>query len=95
MNYFKYHALGNDYLILDPKDAREPPTKDAVARICHRNFGLGSDGILYGPLQTDKANFGLRIMNPDGSEAEKSGNGLRIFARYLELVGILFFPWSV
>ena len=83
MNYFKYHALGNDYLVLDSKEASELPSKDAIVRICHRNFGLGSDGILYGPLETEKANFGLRIMNPDGSEAEKSGNGLRIFARYL------------
>ena len=83
MNYAKYHALGNDYLVLDPKDASELPAKDAIIRICHRNFGLGSDGILYGPLKSDKADFGLRIMNPDGSEAEKSGNGLRIFARYL------------
>ena len=83
MNYLKYHALGNDYLVLDPKDAKELPSTDAIVRICHRNFGLGSDGILYGPLQTDKADFGLRIMNPDGSEAEKSGNGLRIFARSL------------
>jgi diaminopimelate epimerase len=83
MKYSKYHALGNDYLVLDPKDASELPAEKAIVRICHRNFGLGSDGILYGPLQTDKADFGLRIMNPDGSEAEKSGNGLRIFARYL------------
>jgi diaminopimelate epimerase len=83
MKYAKYHALGNDYLVLDPKDANELPGTDAIVRICHRNFGLGSDGILYGPLKTDKADFGLRIMNPDGSEAEKSGNGLRIFARYL------------
>ena len=52
-------------------------------RICHRNFGLGSDAALVGPLQSEKADFGLRILNPDGSEAEKSGNGLRIFARYL------------
>jgi len=83
MNYSKYHALGNDYLVLDPKDASALPAADAIVRICHRNFGLGSDGILHGPLTTDKADFGLRIMNPDGSEAEKSGNGLRIFARYL------------
>lgn len=83
MKYFKYHALGNDYLVLDPKDAQEFPSEDAIVRTCHRNFGLGSDGILFGPLKTDKADFGLRIMNPDGSEAEKSGNGLRIFARYL------------
>jgi len=83
MNFAKYHALGNDYLVLDPKDAQAIPTEADIVRICHRNFGLGSDGILYGPLPTEKADFGLRIMNPDGSEAEKSGNGLRIFARYL------------
>ena len=82
MQFNKYHALGNDYLVLDPKDGALPD-QAGIVRICHRNFGLGSDGILYGPLETDKADFGLRIMNPDGSEAEKSGNGLRIFARYL------------
>jgi diaminopimelate epimerase len=82
MLFQKYHALGNDYLVLDPKDGKLPDA-DGIVRICHRNFGLGSDGILYGPLKTEKADFGLRIMNPDGSEAEKSGNGLRIFARYL------------
>ncbi len=83
MNFTKYHALGNDYLVLNPKDLKELPEKEAIIRICHRNFGLGSDGILFGPLPSEKADFGLRIMNPDGSEAEKSGNGLRIFARYL------------
>jgi len=82
MQFSKYHALGNDYLVLDPKDGSLPDA-GGITRICHRNFGLGSDGILYGPLKTEKADFGLRIMNPDGSEAEKSGNGLRIFARYL------------
>ena len=82
MKYTKYHALGNDYLVLNPKNG-PLPEEDEIIRICHRNFGLGSDGILYGPLDTEKADFGLRIINPDGSEAEKSGNGLRIFARYL------------
>ena len=83
MKFTKYHALGNDYLVLDPADAPELPGTDDTIRICHRNFGLGSDGILYGPILTEKADYGLRIINPDGSEAEKSGNGLRIFARYL------------
>lgn len=83
MRFYKYHALGNDYLVLDPADAPQLPSEADIIRICHRNFGLGSDGILYGPLPTAKADFGLRILNPDGSEAEKSGNGLRIFARYL------------
>ena len=83
MRFSKYHALGNDYLVLDPVDAPELPGDDGVKTICHRNFGLGSDGILYGPLPSERADFGLRILNPDASEAEKSGNGLRIFARYL------------
>lgn len=82
MRFSKYHALGNDYFVLDPVDAKLPD-EDGIRLVCHRNFGLGSDGILYGPLETELADFGLRILNPDGSEAEKSGNGLRIFCRYL------------
>jgi diaminopimelate epimerase len=83
MKFEKYHALGNDYLVYDPPSGDHEFSSEEIIRICHRNFGLGSDGILVGPLQTDKAEFGLRILNPDGSVAEKSGNGLRIFARYL------------
>ena len=83
MKYEKYHALGNDYLVLDPAERSKELPADEIVRICHRNFGLGSDGILHGPFPTEEADFALRILNPDGSEAEKSGNGLRIFARYL------------
>ena len=83
MKFSKYHALGNDYLVLDPADCPKMPEGPDVVKICHRNFGLGSDGILYGPEKSDKADFKLRILNPDASEAEKSGNGLRIFSRYL------------
>jgi diaminopimelate epimerase len=90
MRFWKYHALGNDYIVMDPNDLPAPLTLDQVKVICHRNFGVGSDGILLGPLPSTKAPFGLRIYNPDGSQAEKSGNGLRIFSRYLwdrKLVG--------
>lgn len=87
MIFSKYHALGNDYLVLDPSHSADLPSKAQIRTICHRNFGLGSDGILYGPLPSERASFGLRILNPDGSEAEKSGNGLRIFARYLRDIG--------
>tara|TARA_B100001093_G_scaffold192059_3_gene184549 strand:+ start:2772 stop:3611 length:840 start_codon:yes stop_codon:yes gene_type:complete len=84
MKFEKYHALGNDYLVFDPKEEQKKFSESEVIRICHRNFGLGSDGILIGPFPSEQADFGLRILNPDGSEAEKSGNGLRIFARYLK-----------
>jgi diaminopimelate epimerase len=82
-DFTKYHALGNDYIVIDPRNLPSPLTVPQVKTICHRNFGVGSDGILLGPLLTDSAQFGLKIINPDGSEAEKSGNGLRIFSRYL------------
>ena len=83
MRYFKYHGLGNDYLVLEPEAVGRELTQVEVQLICHRNYGPGSDGILWGPLEANGADFGLRIFNPDGSEAEKSGNGLRIFSRYL------------
>ncbi len=85
MRFHKYHALGNDYIVLDPVDfpTWTEPAAAAIRVICHRNFGVGSDGILWGPLPSPACRFGLRIFNPDGSEAEKSGNGLRIFSRYL------------
>ena len=81
--FTKYHALGNDYIVMDPKDLPAPLTTEQVKTICHRNFGIGSDGILLGPLPAENAKCGLKIYNPDGSIAEKSGNGLRIFSRYL------------
>ncbi len=80
--FVKSHALGNDYLIIDAQALSFPLTERAIRLICDRHRGVGSDGILT-PVPPVKADFGLRIFNPDGSEAEKSGNGLRIFARYL------------
>ena len=83
MQLVKYHGLGNDYLVMDPEKLGRDLTPREIRVICHRNYGLGSDGILWGPLPTGEADFRLRIFNPDASEAEKSGNGLRIFSRYL------------
>lgn len=93
MKFHKYQAIGNDYLVIE--GTAEPLTPSLVRRICDRHFGLGSDGILLGEQAPAGHGFALRIFNPDGSEAEKSGNGLRIFARYLwdnGLVGAEFFP---
>jgi diaminopimelate epimerase len=63
MNFYKYHALGNDYIVLDPAEFKEP-TEDQIRRLCHRNYGIGSDGILYGPTDTKNADFALRILTP-------------------------------
>jgi len=84
--FFRGHGLGNDYVVMDPKELSFTLTPARIRAICDRHWGLGSDGILA-LTSSRKANFGLRIYNPDGSEAEKSGNGLRIFARYLHATG--------
>ncbi|WP_319231388.1 diaminopimelate epimerase [Draconibacterium orientale] len=82
-NFFvKSHGLGNDYIVLNQEDITFELTEKAIIRICDVHFGIGSDGILL-KVPSENADFGLRILNPDGSEAEKSGNGLRIFAKYL------------
>jgi diaminopimelate epimerase len=82
MKFHKYHGLGNDYIVIDPRESNIRLTKPMITLLCNRNYGAGSDGILYGP-EIENGIFKLRIFNPDGSEAEKSGNGLRIFSRYL------------
>lgn len=82
MKFHKYHALGNDYIVVDPTENNHIlPDIAWIKAFCDRHTGIGSDGVLYGPTKEEPT--ALRIFNPDGSEAEKSGNGLRIFARYL------------
>ena len=83
MNFFvKSHGLGNEYIVLDQSALNFELTKLQIIKMCNIHVGIGSDGILL-KVPSAKADFGLRIINPDGSEAEKSGNGLRIFAKYL------------
>jgi diaminopimelate epimerase len=72
------HGLGNDYLVADPAELPFDVTPARVRLLCDRHVGVGSDGLLV--LSGTDA---VRIFNPDGSEAEKSGNGLRIFAKWL------------
>ncbi|MFN2323270.1 MAG: diaminopimelate epimerase [Trueperaceae bacterium] len=80
MRFHKYQALGNDYLVLEPGEA--VLTAPLARAICDRHRGVGADGVLVEDRAPD-GRLAVRIVNPDGSEAEKSGNGLRIFARYL------------
>ena len=100
-DFVRSHGLGNDYLVMDPSRLGFELTPDRIRLICHRNLGVGSDGILLlvpvGAISNPgtevgaasrshkegEADFAVRILNPDGSEAEKSGNGLRIFAKFL------------
>jgi diaminopimelate epimerase len=84
-DFVKYQALGNDYLVVDPNLVLLTPTPQAIRLLCDRHLGVGADGVLLGPIGPVQANapVRLRIFNPDGSECERSGNGLRMFALYL------------
>lgn len=79
----KYHGLGNDYLVFDPNCNSLHLSPENVRLLCDRNFGVGADGILEGPI-FEEEKISVRIWNPDGSLAENSGNGVRIFAKYLK-----------
>jgi UDP-N-acetylmuramoyl-L-alanyl-D-glutamate--2,6-diaminopimelate ligase len=83
MKYSRYHGLGNDYLVMQAADLpRGSLSPQEVVTICHRNFGVGSDGIVL--VEDERADgIVVRVLNPDGSEAENSGNGMRIVSRYL------------
>ena len=89
-DFYKYHGLGNDYIVIDPNklNFNLKLNEENIKLICHRNFGIGSDGILLGPIIKD-GKLSFQIFNPDGSEAEKSGNGIRIFALYVHDQGYI------
>lgn len=80
MRFFRAHGVGNDYLVLESGEAL---SARLVTAICDRHRGLGADGILEPRAAPGAGEYGVTIWNPDGSIAEKSGNGLRIFARFL------------
>jgi diaminopimelate decarboxylase len=84
----KYHVNGNDYILASLADLRRVPDPEEIRHLCDRHRGFGSDGLLLDTSTPDRT-FSLRIFNPDGSEAEKSGNGLSMFTRYLWETGRL------
>ena len=86
--WFKAHGLGNDYLVFEQGQAwRADP--ENVAGVCHRWEGVGGDGIVVLMHERPPARFPLRMFNPDGSEFERSGNGLRVLASYLHHRGLV------
>ena len=87
----KYQTLGNSYLVFDPIDngLSDLPSRAWIRTACDSNYGIGSNGLVVGPNKADDAVFEFRIFNSDGSQAELSGNGSRIFARYLMDAGYI------
>ena len=81
-SFYKAHSLGNDYLVFE-EGSEWIATPHKVTEICDRNHGVGADGIVVLLGELLEASPQLRMFNPDGSEFERSGNGLRILASYL------------
>jgi len=86
MNFIKLQAAGNDFVLVETSDMRRNWSQVATA-ICDRYFGVGADGLLL-LLPSDRADFQMRIFNPDGSEAEACGNGLTCLAKYVVNMGL-------
>lgn len=91
LKFSKMHGIGNDFPIIDESQGEVIPEADkpeACRFLCHRNFGVGGDGVLF-VVPSEKADIGYRMFNPDGSEAEMCGNGIRCFADFVYRKGIL------
>ena len=83
MKFWKMHGLGNDYVVIDNRDAKinDREASELALRLCKRRFSIGADGVLFVSKST-VADAKMRIFNADGSEAEMCGNGIRCFAKY-------------
>jgi diaminopimelate epimerase len=86
LSFTKMNGAGNDFVMLDNRDASLTLSKAEIARLCDRHRGIGADGLLMVETPRDGADFRMRYYNADGGEAEMCGNGARCFARYARKV---------
>jgi diaminopimelate epimerase len=85
LEFIKMSGAGNDFIVADNRDGRVRLTREQVARLCHRQFGIGADGLmLLVPCASGGADWAWQFWNSDGSDAEMCGNGARCFARYIQ-----------
>lgn len=82
MEFTKMHGLGNDFIVVSGEPKLPDNASQLAIKLCDRNFGIGADGLAY-ILPSAKADFMMRIMNSDGSEAEQCGNLIRCVAKYV------------
>lgn len=89
VDFSKYEGLGNDFILVDDRDRDSPSlTPEESEKLCHRNFGVGGDGVIFAlKPSSDDFDFKMRIYNSDGSEPEMCGNGIRCFAQFLKDLG--------
>lgn len=84
LGFSKYHGLGNDFILVDNRASSELLlSADDAVQLCDRNFGIGGDGVIFVTPAEGEADYGMRIINSDGSEPEMCGNGIRCMAKYV------------
>lgn len=88
MNFTKMHGLGNDFIIVTGEPKLPEQASELAIKLCDRFFGIGADGLVY-ILPSEKADFMMRIINSDGSEAEQCGNAIRCVSKYVFDYGLI------
>ncbi|MGC9505413.1 diaminopimelate epimerase [Baaleninema sp.] len=84
IEFTKYHGLGNDFILIDNRHQSAPVlTPQDAERFCHRNFGIGADGVIFVLPGVGETDYSMRIFNSDGSEPEMCGNGIRCFTQFV------------
>ncbi|MEW5706077.1 MAG: diaminopimelate epimerase [Actinomycetota bacterium] len=87
LNFSKYEGIGNDFIIINNLDGSISLSKEQIGKLCHRNFGVGADGLILA-RPSKVADFFMDFYNSDGSIAEMCGNGIRCFAKYIADEGL-------
>ncbi|MED4604500.1 diaminopimelate epimerase, partial [Paenibacillus validus] len=82
MNFTKMHGLGNDFIVFSNTETLPADASELAVRLCDRHFGIGADGLVF-VLPSNRADYMMRIINSDGSEAEQCGNAIRCAAKYI------------
>ena len=82
MKFEKYHGLGNDFIILNIEDVKGRDFSELAKKICHRNFGIGADGMMV--FERNDRGIVMNFYNADGTTAPMCGNGIRCFTHYMK-----------
>ncbi|RUS46488.1 diaminopimelate epimerase [Cohnella sp. AR92] len=88
MQFTKMNGLGNDFIVVNGEKELPANASELAVKLCNRFFGIGADGLVY-ILPSEKADFKMRIINSDGSEAEQCGNAIRCVAKYVYDNGLI------
>jgi len=86
--FSKYHGTGNDFIIIDNRSLEFNPTKELIAKLCHRRFGIGADGVMILEKNSDY-DFSMKYFNADGNEGTMCGNGGRCIVTFAHNLGII------